>query len=117
MGDDPSRRAEELATLRLGIDLGLTLIDTAEMYGEGRAETLVGEAIEGQRDEVFIVTKVYPHHASRGAMQRACDNSLRGCGRRRSTCTCCTGRARCRSTRPCRRSRRCSATARSATGA
>ena len=77
MGDDPARRAEEIAALRLGIDLGLTLIDTAEMYGDGRSETLVGEAIAGRRDEVFLVTKVYPHHASRRAMHAACTNSLR----------------------------------------
>lgn len=77
IGDDPARRDEEIAALRLGIDLGLTLIDTAEMYGEGRSETLVGEAIAGRRDEVFLVTKVYPHHASRRAMLAACNNSLR----------------------------------------
>jgi diketogulonate reductase-like aldo/keto reductase len=80
MGEDPAKHDEELATLRLGIDLGLTLIDTAEMYGEGRAETLVGEAIRGQRDRVFVVTKVYPHHASRREMQRACTRSLRRLG-------------------------------------
>jgi diketogulonate reductase-like aldo/keto reductase len=77
IGDDPARRDEEIAALRLGIDLGLTLIDTAEMYGDGRSETLVGEAIAGRRDEVFLVTKVYPHHASRRAMPAACNNSLR----------------------------------------
>jgi aldehyde reductase len=76
MGDDPARREEEIAALRLGIDLGLTLIDTAEMYGDGRSEMLVGEAIAGRRDEVFIVTKVYPHHASRRAMHTACNRSL-----------------------------------------
>ena len=80
MGDDPSRRAEELATLQLGIDLGLTLIDTAEMYGEGASERLVGEAIRGRREEVFVVTKVYPHNASLRAMKPACENSLRRLG-------------------------------------
>jgi diketogulonate reductase-like aldo/keto reductase len=80
MGDEPSRRAEELATLRLGIDLGLTLIDTAEMYGDGASEQLVGEAIRGRREEVFIVTKVYPHNASRRAMPVACESSLRRLG-------------------------------------
>ena len=64
MGESPQRRADELATLRLGLDLGCTLIDTAEMYGEGLAETLVGEAVKGRRDEAFIVSKVYPHNAS-----------------------------------------------------
>jgi diketogulonate reductase-like aldo/keto reductase len=80
MGDDPARRAEELATLRRGIDLGLTLIDTAEMYGDGLAESLVGEAIAGRRDEVFLVSKVYPHNASRKAMRKSCENSLRRLG-------------------------------------
>lgn len=80
MGEDRSLHQEELAALQLGIDLGLTLIDTAEMYGEGRAETLVGEAIRGRRDKVFIVSKVYPHHASRREMQRACHDSLQRLG-------------------------------------
>ena len=74
--EDPKLRQDEIASLRRGIDLGLNLIDTAEMYGEGRAETLVGEAIQGRRDEVFIISKVYPHNASRRAMQTACNNSL-----------------------------------------
>ena len=80
MGEDPAARAEELATLRLGLDLGLTLIDTAEMYGEGLAEELVGEAIAGRRDEVFIVSKVYPHNASRRGAVAACERSLRRLG-------------------------------------
>jgi diketogulonate reductase-like aldo/keto reductase len=80
MGDDPARRAEELATLRRGIDLGLTLIDTAEMYGDGLSESLVGEAIAGRRDEVFLVSKVYPHNASRKVMRRSCEASLRRLG-------------------------------------
>ncbi len=77
IGDDPARRQEEIDCLRRGIDLGLTLIDTAEMYGEGLSEALVGEAIEGRRDEVFIVSKVYPHNASRRSMPVSCDNSLK----------------------------------------
>ena len=80
LGDDPSRRREEIASLRRGIELGLTLIDTAEMYGDGRSETLVGEAIQGQRERVFLVTKVYPHNASRRAMEQSCNNSLRRLG-------------------------------------
>jgi diketogulonate reductase-like aldo/keto reductase len=80
MGDDPALRAGELAALRHGIELGLTLIDTAEMYGEGLAESLVGEAIAGRRDEVFLVSKVYPHNASRKAMRRSCEASLRRLG-------------------------------------
>ncbi|AMO23221.1 aldo/keto reductase [Ramlibacter solisilvae] len=77
VGDDPSRRQEEIATLQHGIALGLALVDTAEMYGDGRSEQLVGEALAGRRDQVFLVSKVYPHHASRQAMRRACEASLR----------------------------------------
>ena len=77
MGEDPSLRGQEIASLRAGLDLGLRLVDTAEMYGEGRTEALVGEAIAGRRDEVFLVSKVYPHNASRQAMPRACTDSLR----------------------------------------
>ena len=77
IGDDTRTRQQEIATLRRGIDLGLTLVDTAEMYGDGRSERLVGEAIAGRRDEVFLVSKVYPHNASLRAMQRSCEASLR----------------------------------------
>jgi diketogulonate reductase-like aldo/keto reductase len=77
IGDDLKTRAEEIAALRLGIDLGATLIDTAEMYGEGRAELLVGEAIAGRRHEVFLVSKVYPHNASRRGAIAACERSLK----------------------------------------
>ena len=76
MAETPARRAEEIAALRAGLDLGLTLIDTAEMFGEGAAEWLVGEAIAGRRDEVFIVSKAYPHNASRARLPRACEASL-----------------------------------------
>jgi len=76
MGERSSRRAEELATLQEGIDRGLGLIDTAEMYGEGAAERLVGEAIRGRRDRVFLVSKVYPHHAGRKGAVAACERSL-----------------------------------------
>jgi len=77
MGEKKSAHADEVAALRLGIDLGMTLIDTAEMYGEGGAEEVVADAIEGQRDCVFIVTKVYPHHASRTELPKACERSLK----------------------------------------
>jgi diketogulonate reductase-like aldo/keto reductase len=77
MGEDRATRAEEIKTLRLAVDLGATLIDSAEMYGEGRAEELIGEAIAGRRDEVFLVSKVYPHNASRQGAVAACDRSLR----------------------------------------
>lgn len=76
MGEDARARKAEVAALRLGIERGLTLIDTAEMYGEGGAEEVVGEAIEGRRDGVFIVSKVYPHNAGRRAVVAACDRSL-----------------------------------------
>jgi diketogulonate reductase-like aldo/keto reductase len=76
IGDDPARRRDEIATLQRGIELGLTLIDTAEMYGDGRSESLVGEAIAGRRSRVFVVSKVYPHNASRKAMPRSCEASL-----------------------------------------
>jgi diketogulonate reductase-like aldo/keto reductase len=77
MGEDRNAHAKEVASLRLGIELGLTLIDTAEMYGEGGAEKVVADAIEGQRDRVFIVTKVYPHNASHKKMPEACERSLK----------------------------------------
>ncbi len=76
MGEDRGRRAQEIAALRLGIELGMSLIDTAEMYGEGRAEEVVAEAIAGQRDQVFLVSKVYPHNASRAGVPKACERSL-----------------------------------------
>jgi len=77
MGDSAAKRAEELATLRTGIDLGMTLIDTAEMYGNGRSESLVAEAIVGQREKVFLVSKVLPSNASRKGTVRACEASLK----------------------------------------
>ena len=77
MGEGARPRSEEAAALRLGIDLGLTVIDTAEMYGEGGAEEVVADAIEGRRDAVFVVSKVYPHNAGRRRMQAACEASLK----------------------------------------
>jgi len=77
MGDLPARRAAEVAALRAGMDLGMTLIDTAEMYGDGAAERLVGEAIAGRRDSAFIVSKVLPHHATRRGTVAACEASLK----------------------------------------
>jgi diketogulonate reductase-like aldo/keto reductase len=77
MAENKRRRGEEIASLRLGLDLGMTLIDTAEMYGDGRAEDLVGEAIAGRRDEVFLVSKVLPQHATRTGTIDACERSLR----------------------------------------
>ncbi|HAQ25436.1 MAG TPA: oxidoreductase [Pseudomonas sp.] len=80
MGENPAERSREIAALRLGIELGMTLIDTAEMYGEGGAEEVVGEAILGRRERVFLVSKVYPHNASRRGVPQACERSLRRLG-------------------------------------
>lgn len=77
MGEDRSARQEEVAALQLGLDLGLTLIDTAEMYAEGGAEQVVGEALLGRRDQAFLVSKVYPHNASRQGAVAACERSLK----------------------------------------
>src|SRR5215510_15438421 len=77
MGESRSARAGEVAALRLGIELGMSLIDTAEMYGDGGAEAVVGDAIESQRARVFVVTKVYPHNASREKLPKACERSLK----------------------------------------
>jgi len=77
MGEDAAKRQAELATLRRGIELGATLIDTAEMYGDGKAEELVGRAIAGCRDDIFLVSKVYPHNASRRGAVAACERSLK----------------------------------------
>jgi diketogulonate reductase-like aldo/keto reductase len=77
MGEDRARRAGEVAALRVGLDLGMTLIDTAEMYADGRAEEVVGEAIAGRREEVFLVSKVLPSNASRRGTIAACERSLK----------------------------------------
>ncbi|WP_428969931.1 aldo/keto reductase [Sphingomonas sp. Xoc002] len=76
MAEDRRVRSEEIAALRGGIDLGLTLIDTAEMYADGESERLVGEAIQGKRDQVFLVSKAYPQNASHDRLPRACEASL-----------------------------------------
>ena len=81
IGDDPVRRDGEIAALRAGLDAGAALIDTAEMYGEGASERLVGEAIRGRaRESLFMVSKVYPHNARRGAMRASCEASLERLG-------------------------------------
>jgi diketogulonate reductase-like aldo/keto reductase len=80
MAEAPPRRRDEIAALQAGIDLGLTLIDTAEMYGDGASETLVGEAIAGRRDRVFLVSKVLPENASRAGTVKACECSLKRLG-------------------------------------
>jgi len=81
MGEHRDRRADEIAALRLGIDLDMTLIDTAEMYADGEAERVLGEALAGGfRESVLLVSKVYPHNATKARMIAACENSLRRLG-------------------------------------
>jgi diketogulonate reductase-like aldo/keto reductase len=77
MGEDRRRAADETAALRFGIELGLTLIDTAEMYGNGRAEEIAAEAMGGERDRLFIVSKVLPYNASQKGVIEACERSLK----------------------------------------
>jgi diketogulonate reductase-like aldo/keto reductase len=80
MGENAGKRREEIAALRRGIELGMTVIDTAEMYGDGKSETLAGEAIKGVRDQVFLVSKVLPSNASALGTVKACDASLKRLG-------------------------------------
>lgn len=80
MGDKRRQRAREVAAVRAGIDAGLTLIDTAEMYGDGGAERVIGEAMGDQRDQCFLVSKVFPHNASRAGVRAACEASLERLG-------------------------------------
>jgi diketogulonate reductase-like aldo/keto reductase len=77
MGERGADRRAEAAALRLGLDLGMALIDTAEMYAEGGAEEVVAEAVAGRRDEAFIVSKVYPHNAGGRRLEAACERSLK----------------------------------------
>ncbi|RYL95890.1 aldo/keto reductase [Sporolactobacillus sp. THM7-4] len=80
MGDDPKKRKSEIEALRLGVSLGMTLIDTAELYGYGKSEQVVGEAIKGLRDQVFLVTKALPGNGDRKGLAAACEKSLRRLG-------------------------------------
>jgi diketogulonate reductase-like aldo/keto reductase len=80
MGERKSERAAEVRAVKLGLELGLRLIDTAEMYGEGVAEEIVGEAMGDLRDEIYLVSKVYPHNASRKGAVAACERSLKRLG-------------------------------------
>jgi diketogulonate reductase-like aldo/keto reductase len=80
MAEDARRREEEIAALRLGLDLGMTVIDIAEMYADGAAEELVGEALAGRRDEAFLVSKVLPQNATRRGTIAACECSLHRLG-------------------------------------
>ncbi len=80
MGEGKYPHATEVAALQLGLDLGVTLVDTAEMYGDGTAEEVVADAIHGRRDRVFLVSKVYPYNATRSGVPAACERSLRRLG-------------------------------------
>ena len=80
MAEQPAQRADELAALRVGVELGLTLIDTAEMYADGESERLVGEALRGIREQVFLVSKAYPQNASHQRLPQACEASLKRLG-------------------------------------
>ena len=98
MGERRALRAAEADVLRLGLDLGMRLVDTAEMYGEGGAEEVVAEAIRGRRDEAFVVSKFYPHHAGRRERVRPARPRSPHWGSSGSTATSTTGAGRC----PCR---------------
>ncbi|PWB31029.1 oxidoreductase [Pseudomonas sp. SDI] len=80
MGEDSAQQRREVAALQQGIELGLSLIDTAEMYAEGGAERVVGQALQGRREQVYLVSKVYPHNASRQGLPAACERSLQRLG-------------------------------------
>ena len=80
MGERSGAASDEVRALQIGLDLGMTLIDTAEMYGEGGAEIIVGKALAARRDEVYLVSKVYPHNASRSGVVAACERSLKRLG-------------------------------------
>lgn len=86
MGERTSERPRELAAVRAALDLGVRLLDTAEMYGDGNAEEIVGEAIRGRRDGVYVVSKCYPHHAGAKTMPQACERSLARLGIDRIDC-------------------------------
>jgi diketogulonate reductase-like aldo/keto reductase len=77
MGESPRSRSEEITALKTGVDLGLTLIDTAEMYGDGESEKLIAQALNDRREELFIVSKVYPHNGSESGVKAACERSLK----------------------------------------
>jgi diketogulonate reductase-like aldo/keto reductase len=77
MGERPNARQEEIAALRAGVELGMTLIDTAEMYGDGESEKLIAEALGSVRDDLFLVSKVFPHNGTERGVQAACERSLK----------------------------------------
>ena len=75
MGEHRDQFEREVAVIRSALELGVRLLDTAEMYGEGGAEEVIGEAIRGRRDDLFLVSKFYPHNASRNGVIEACERS------------------------------------------
>ena len=89
MAETSQRRTQEIEALRLGVELGMTLVDTAEMYGEGASEKLIAEALGPSRDRLFLVSKVYPHNASRKGVTEACERSLARLGTDRLDLCCC----------------------------
>ena len=103
MGERRDRRADEIAALRAGVDLGMTLIDTAEMYGDGDAESLIGEALGHRRDELFLVSKAYPRTPRAGGSRGPARRAWSGSAPIGSTSFSCTGADRCRSARRSRR--------------
>ncbi|MFB5664294.1 aldo/keto reductase [Alteribacillus sp. HJP-4] len=80
MGENPADKNKEIYALQLGVERGMKVIDTAEMYGDGESEKVVGKAIAGSRDDLFLVSKVYPHNAGKDNIFTACENSLRRLG-------------------------------------
>jgi diketogulonate reductase-like aldo/keto reductase len=118
MGESARRRAEELDALKHGLDLGYPMIDTAEMYGEGGAEEIVGDALTGRATLPYIVSKVYPHNATRSGTIAACERSLKRMRIERiDLYIYCTGVAAPGSRKPSRRSIACATPARSLTSA
>ena len=105
IGEQRSRRTAEIAALRAGLDLGMTLIDTAEMYGDGRSEELIADVIAGRRADVFLVSKVLPQNATRAGTIAACTRSLKRLRPTISISIFCTGGNRFHSPRRSRRSR------------
>lgn len=77
IGENPRKREDEIKTLKLGLELGMNLIDTAEMYGDGLSEELISNVIDSCRKDVFLVSKVYPHNAGKNSIVKACENSLK----------------------------------------
>jgi diketogulonate reductase-like aldo/keto reductase len=117
MGEHKARASVEASALAVGFELGMTLVDTAEMYGDGGAEEVVARAMAGRRDRLFVVSKVYPHNAGRRSAIQACERSLKRLGTDRLDLYLCIGGGAFRSARRSRRSNACARMARSFAGA